>query len=38
VKNEDEAGGRPMKRWMVWLIVGGPLLVYAIGRWMVGAY
>jgi hypothetical protein len=21
-----------MKKWLVWLIVGGPVLVYAIGR------
>ena len=27
---------RRMKRWMVWLIVGGPFLVYFVGRLLVG--
>ena len=38
MKNDDNAGGPPMKRWMVWLIVGGPLLVYGIGRLLAGAF
>ena len=33
---DDEAEGRAMKRWMVWLIVGGPLLVYGIARLWIG--
>lgn len=37
MQSDDEAGGRPMKRWMVWLIVGAPLLIYGIGRLLVGA-
>ena len=23
-----------MKRWLVWVIVGGPVLVFLIGKWL----
>ena len=28
-------GGKPMSQWLVWVIVGGPVLVYVIGKLLV---
>jgi hypothetical protein len=32
---EPEEPEPSKNRWLLWVIVGGPILVYAIGRWLV---
>jgi hypothetical protein len=35
--SDGPGGGPMMKRWLVWLIVGGPVLAFVLGKLLAGS-